>query len=92
MPKIEIANPQPGCARYTTVNQAERFVRRGDAVLLGHILHFLQEAEKQHMRNILPHINPQPRKHSDVEVDQRPAIWWDGDDPGGMHKPGEVVS
>jgi hypothetical protein len=30
------------------------------------------------------------RRASDVYI--RGIVWWDGIDPGGMHRPGEVVS
>jgi hypothetical protein len=35
MSKIRIANPQPGSAKYTTGSQAERYVRRKEALIIG---------------------------------------------------------
>lgn len=52
MPKIRIANPRPGCAKYTTESQAQRLVARGEAVMFGRTLEFLSEADQAHMRNI----------------------------------------
>lgn len=89
MSKIRIANPKPGSAKYTTESQAERYVRRGEAVLIGRDLHFLSESEQRHMRNVEAQIIISERRASDVYIEG--TVWWDGDDPGGMHRPGEVV-
>jgi len=79
MPKIRIANPQPGSAKYTTASQADRYVRRGEAVLIGKTLHFLTDAEQRHQRNIERHISAgESRSRSDVYVDRRGTIWWNG--------------
>lgn len=90
MSKIKIANPKPGCTRYTTESQAERYVRRGEAVQIGNELHFLSETEQKRLRNIERHIQQSERCGSDVYI--RDTVWWDGADPGGMHRPGELVS
>ena len=90
MPKIRIANPRPGSAKYTTISQAERFIRRGDAVITGDDLYFLSEAEKRHTQNIERQIVAAGRRASDVYING--VVWWDGNDAGGMHRPGERVS
>ena len=89
MSKISIANPQPGSARYTTARQAERYVRRREAVIIDGELHFLSSMEQRRMLT-LNRIIQSERRASDVYV--RGTVWWDGRDPGGMHRPGEVVS
>jgi hypothetical protein len=89
MSKIRIANPQPGSSRYTTTSQAERYVRRKEAVIIGNALHFLSPAEQRHMQNI-DRIIQSERRASDVYI--RGIVWWDGNDAGGMHRPGERVS
>ena len=50
MPKIRIANPLPGSAKYTTARQAERYVRRKEAVLIDSTLHFPSPAEQRRAR------------------------------------------
>jgi hypothetical protein len=89
MPKIRIANPQPGRSKYTTASQAERYVRRGEAVLIGPELHFLTPEEIRRRRGF-EQIIASERRASDVYV--RGVVWWDGCDAGGMHRPGEVRS
>jgi hypothetical protein len=89
MPKIKIANPLPGCAKYTTVSQAERYLRRKDAVIIDGMLHFLSPDERRRKLAIYPIIQSE-RRASDVYI--RGIVWWDGSDPGGMHRPGEVIS
>lgn len=89
MPKIRISNPQPGRSRYTTVSQAERYVRRGEAVFIGNALHFIEPDQVRSRRSMM-HTIASERRASDVYV--KGTVWWDGDDPGGMHYPGEVVS
>ena len=89
MPKIRIANPQPGCAKYTTANQAERYVRRREAVIVDGELHFLSPADQRRMQSFIQNMQSE-RRASDVYI--RGIVWWDGRDPGGMHRPGEVVS
>lgn len=69
MPKIRIRNPRPGCAKFTTPGQAERLVRRGEAVLFGHELEFLSAADQAHMQRIDAQIAAD-RKGSDVYVDK----------------------
>jgi hypothetical protein len=87
--KIRIANPQPGSARYTTANQAERYVRRKEAIIIDSQLHFLSPAEQRRMQTFNRIIQSE-RRASDVYI--RGIVWWDGSDPGGMHRPGEVIS
>jgi hypothetical protein len=55
--QIEIANPAPGGAQRTSVQQAERFIRRGEAVMLasGRLM-FLAQA-----------LSPAQNKESKVE-------------------------
>lgn len=89
MPKIRIANPHPGCAKYTTVNQAERYLRRKEAVIIDGLLHFLSPTERRRKLELNPIIQSE-RRASDVYI--RGIVWWDGRDPGGMHRPGEVIS
>ena len=89
MPKIRIANPLPGSAKYTTARQAERYVRRKEAVLIDSTLHFLSPAERRQMQSVTRIIQSE-RRASDVYI--RGVIWWNGRDPGGMHRPGEVIS
>jgi hypothetical protein len=79
MSKIRIANPQPGCARYTSEAQAERYVRRKEAVLIGRNLHFLCATEQRHQRNIEIQIETaSTRERSDAYVDPRGVIYWNG--------------
>ena len=89
MPKIKIANPQPGCAKFTTISQAERYLRRKDAVIIDGMLHFLSSDERRRKLAISPIIKSE-RCASDVYI--RGIVWWNGKDPGGMHRPGEVIS
>jgi hypothetical protein len=89
MPKIRIANPHPGCAKYTTANQAERYLRRKEAVIIDGMLHFLSSTEWRRKLALNPIIQSE-RRASDVYI--RGIVWWDGRDPGGMHRPGEVIS
>ncbi len=79
MQKIKIANPQPGSAQYTTVARAQRYVHRGEAVLIGPELHFLSATEQRQQQNIEKQITAsEGRKSSDVYVDQRGVIFWNG--------------
>ena len=89
MPKIRIANPLPGSSKYTTVGQAERYVRRKEAVMAGGELRFLSPTEQRRFRAVNQIIQSE-RRASDVYIGG--IVWWDGRDPGGMHRPGEVVS
>jgi hypothetical protein len=89
MPKIRITNPQPGSARYTTARQAERYVRRREAVIIDGKLHFLSPVEQRRVLTFNRIIRSE-RRASDVYI--RGIVWWDGRNPGGMHRPGEVVS
>ena len=89
MSKIRIANPQPGCAKYTTANQAQRYLRRKEAVIINGMLHFLSPNERRRNLALNPIIRSE-RRASDVYI--RGIVWWDGSDPGGMHRPGEVIS
>jgi hypothetical protein len=92
MSKVKITNPRPGSAQYTTADQADRHVRRGEAVLIGKELTFLSDAERRHMRNIESQLSVSARSNSDVYVDIKQTIWWNGGDVDGMHRPGERVS
>jgi hypothetical protein len=89
MSRIRIANPQPGSAKYTSASRAERFVRRKEAVMVDGELHFLSPTEQWKMRTFVQTIKSE-RRASDVYI--RGIVWWDGRDPGGMHRPGEVIS
>ena len=89
MPKIRIANPQPGCAKYTSANQAERYLRRKQAVIVDGMLRFLSPMEQRRNQTTTRVIQSE-RRASDVYI--RGIVWWDGGDPGGMHRPAEVVS
>jgi hypothetical protein len=81
---IEIANPLPGGQWLTSTKRAEDYCRRGVAYMLKDgRLQFRASFQKG-------------RLHSDIYIDTRAkrdgAIWWNADDPRGMHKPGELVS
>ena len=89
MSRIRIANPQPGRAKYASVSRAERYVRRKEAVIIDGELHFLSPAEQRRMRTFIQTVRSE-RRVSDVYI--RGIVWWDGRDPGGMHRPGEVIS
>lgn len=65
MSKIRIANPRPGCAKFTTESQAARLVASGKAVLFGRTLEFLSEADQANMRRIEKQLS-QERTGSDV--------------------------
>jgi hypothetical protein len=67
MSKIRIANPQPGCAKYTTANQAERYLRRKEAVIINGMLHFLFSEERRRKLAVNPIIHSE-RHASDVYV------------------------
>jgi hypothetical protein len=82
MSRIRIANPHPGSARYTTASQAERYVRRKEAVIVNSELHFLSPTEQRFMQTI-DRIIPSEQRASDVYV--RGGMWWNGSDPGGKH-------
>lgn len=90
MSKVRITNPNPGCAKYTTESQADRYVRRGEAVLIGSELTFLSKSERGHMVNIERQMQ-QGRSRSDVYVDPKGMTFWNGATVG-MHRPGEVRS
>ena len=90
MPKIRITNPQPRCAKYTTASQAERFVRRGQAVLFGNELTFLSSVEKRQLNAAEQQLRAE-RCASDVYI--RGMVWWNGDAGVDiMKRPGEVRS
>jgi hypothetical protein len=89
MSRIRIANPQRGSAKYTTASRAERYVRRKEAVMINGEQHFLTPAERWKMRTFIQTVLSE-RRASDVYI--RGIVWWDGRDPGGMHRPGEVIS
>ena len=89
MSRIRIANPQPGSAKYTSASRAERFVRRKEAVMLDGQLKFLSPTEQRQMQTFAQTIQSE-RRAGDVYI--RGIVWWDGRDPGGMHRPGEVIS
>jgi len=90
MSRIEIANPRPGSNRHTTEGQADRYVRRGEAVLIGQTLHFLEPEEQRHMQSIEQQMRSE-RHASDVYVTGQ--IWWNGAAGGSkMNPPGVVRS
>ena len=72
MSKIRIANPQPGSARYTTASQAERYVRRKEAVIIDSELHFLSPIEQRRMQTF-NRIFQSKRRANDVYV--RGMVW-----------------
>ncbi len=87
--KIRIANPRPGSARYTTVNQAERYVRLGMAVMTAGVLCFTTSAEER-QRQAIRYV-PSSRCCSDAYV--LGVVYWNGEaSPFAMRKPGEVRS
>jgi len=67
MSKIRIANPQPGCAKYTTASQAERYVRRKKAALVNGELRFLAPNEQRRMAAFIQTIHSE-RRASDVYI------------------------
>jgi hypothetical protein len=89
MSRIRIANPQPGSAKYTSASRAERYVRCKKAVMIDGDPHFLSRAEEWRMNTFIQSTKSE-RRASDVYI--RGIVWWDGRDPGGMHRPGEVIS
>ena len=89
MSRIRIANPQPGSAKYTSAGRAERFVHRKEAVIIDGELHFLSPTEQRKMQTFVQTIQSEIGAR-DVYI--RGIVWWDGRDPGGMHRPGEVIA
>ena len=91
MSKIRIVNPRPGGARYTTIAQAEHFVRRHEAHLDGDQLYFLQPAELRQTWSVMSAIAVE-RNCSDVYITRQ--VWWNGSDQDllATHGPGEVRS
>jgi hypothetical protein len=89
MSRIRIANPQPGSAKYASVSRAERYVRRKEAVIVDGMLHFLSSVNQRRMQAFIQTVQSE-RRASDIYI--RGIVWWNGRDPGGMHRPGEVVS
>jgi hypothetical protein len=89
MSRIRIANPQPGSAKYASVSRAERYVRRKEAVIIEGELHFLSSVDQRRIQTFIQTFQSE-RRASDVYI--RGIVWWDGKDPGGMHRPGEVIS
>ena len=77
MSRIRIANPKPGSAKYATVGQANRYVHRGEAVLIGNELTFLSAAEQKHMNYIERHLIQAGRAFSDVYI--KGPVNWRGD-------------
>ncbi|HTN73100.1 MAG TPA: hypothetical protein VMO00_18610 [Methylomirabilota bacterium] len=91
MSKVRIANPRPGGAQYTTIAQADRFVRRHEAYIDGEQLHFLQPAELRQTQGVMAAIAAE-RHRSDVYITRQ--VWWNGDDPDpyATHGPGDIRS
>ncbi len=87
--KVQIENPLPGSSRYTTINQATRYVRRGDAIWCGDKIRFPEPEERRYKRAVVAAIS-QERRNSDVYI--RGAVLWNGSDTNGLHRPGEVRS
>ena len=58
------------------------------AVRIGAELHFLSGPSNGTYKTGRQIIQSE-RRASDVYI--RGTVWWDGPDPGGMHRPGEVV-
>ena len=72
MSKIRVANPQPGSAKYTTAGQAERLVRRKQAVMVDGVLHFLSPTEQRQMKTFIQTIKSE-RRASDIYI--RGVVW-----------------
>jgi hypothetical protein len=69
--KIRIANPQAGSARYTSVNQAIRYIAKQEAVWLDDAksaIAFLTPAEMRELRSIEAQMRRNPRQGSDIYV------------------------
>jgi hypothetical protein len=64
-------------------------VRRKKAVMIDGELHFLSRAEEWQMNTFIQTVKS-VRRDNDVYI--RGIVWWDGRDPGGMYRPGEVIS
>lgn len=94
MSKIRITNPQPGSAQYCTESRAERYIRRGEAVLFGQELTFLSpiDVRKNRAATLVMLQEQRARVRSDAYVDPRGVIFWNGCEVMAMHRPGEVVS
>ena len=78
---VEIANPLSGGQRFTSLERAQRYCESGAAYMLKDgRLRFRAAYQAR-------------RERSDVYVDRRGTIWWNGSDPDrtAMHRPGEVV-
>jgi hypothetical protein len=75
---IEIANPLPGGQSFTSLKRAQEYCRKGVAYKLKDgRLRFRAQTQSR-------------REASDVYI--RGMVFWNGRNPGHMHRPGEVVS
>jgi hypothetical protein len=84
---IHIDNPTPGCNCYTTPNQADHMVRRGEAVLIGRILHLLTPSEIRTQRTI-EHRIASERRGSDIYIGDRLINWAGSRNPHVQYVPG----
>lgn len=82
---IKIANPQSGGQSYTTDHRAEQFIRRGIAVKIDGVLHFLTTS---------PAENRSDRLREKELRELAGMVFWNGEckDPCAMKRPGEVRS
>ncbi len=64
-------------------------MRRKEAVIIDGELHFLSPTEQRRMQALIQTVQSE-RRASDAYI--LGTVWWDGRDPGRMHRPGEVVS
>ncbi|HEX2967146.1 MAG TPA: hypothetical protein VHO84_15280, partial [Syntrophorhabdaceae bacterium] len=67
MSKIRIANPQPGCEKYTTASRAERYVQRKEAVIINGELRFLSSVDQRQMQAFIQTVQSE-RRASDVYI------------------------
>ncbi|MBN2243853.1 MAG: hypothetical protein JW793_14300 [Acidobacteria bacterium] len=75
-----VENPRPGSPHRISYARAIEHCRTG-------IAYFTRDGALKFRT-----LQPSSRSASDVYVDHRGMIWWNGNDPGGMHRPGEIVS
>lgn len=69
MPKIEIANPLPGSSKWASRSQADRYCRRGEAVMDMGRLRWLSDTEQRHIRRAEIELAHEGRQGSHVYVD-----------------------
>jgi len=79
---VEVDRGIPGYPRYISFDRAMEHCRAG-------VAYWTRDG---HLRFRSRFSEPVGRGASDVYVDQRGLMWWNGSDARGTHKPGEVRS